>query len=61
MAPESNVKGVYSSINRNQLNKNNHDNIISNSDRPVNRALDYKYTLIGTWIHRHRNWTSAVT
>ena len=59
MVPESITKGVYSSINKNQLNKNNHANLISNSYRPANRALDYNYILMGTWIPRHRNWTSV--
>ncbi len=52
MVPESKTNGVYSSINKNQINKINHDNIISNSNRPFNRALDYNYTLTGIWNPR---------
>lgn len=49
MVPESKTNGVYSSINKNQINKINHDNIISNSNRPFNSALDYSYTIRGIW------------
>ena len=49
MVPKSKTNGVYSSINKNQINKINHDNINSNSNRPFNRVLDYNYFIRGIW------------
>ena len=54
MVPKSKTNEVYSSINKNQINKINHDNIISNSNRPFNRALDYSYIIRGIWNPRPR-------
>ena len=50
MVTESKTNGVYSSINTNQLKKNNHAYIISNSDQPINSAWVQLSTVKGMWI-----------